>query len=116
MGLLLCFSMTHEPRAVHFEDEVVVDDAYLAAGDELDLALLALWVYADADDGALLDLTCAGDKLDVEGYALYLLRSIGRVEALALLTRPWVYPLELLGVVAQQGVTEGGGLLWHFTN
>jgi hypothetical protein len=24
-----------------------------------------------------------------------------------------VYPLELLGVVAQQGVTEGGGLLGH---
>ena len=108
--------MTHKPRAVHFEDEVVVDDAYLAAGDELDLALLALWVYADADDGALLDLATAGDKLDVEGYALYLLRSIGRVETLALLTRAWVYPLELLGVVAQQGVTEGGGLLWHFTN
>lgn len=108
--------MTHEPRSVHFEDEVVVDDAYLTAGDELDLALLTLWVYADADDGALLDLACAGDKLDIEGHALYLLRSIGRVEALALLTRAWVYPLELLGVVAQQGVTEGGGLLWHFTN
>ena len=105
--------MTHEPRAVHFEDEVVVDDAYLAAGDELDLALLALWVYADADYGALLDLACAGDKLDIEGNALYLLRPLGRVEALALLTRAWVYPLELLGVVAQQGVTEGGGLLWH---
>ena len=105
--------MTHEPRSVHFEDEVVVDDAYLAAGDELDLALLALWVYADADDGALLDLACTGDKLDVEGHALYLLRSIGRVEAFALLTRSWVYPLELLGVVAQQGVTEGGGLLGH---
>lgn len=105
--------MTHEPRAVHFEDEVVVDDAYLAAGDELDLALLSLWVYADADDGALLDLACAGDELDVEGYALYLLCAIGRVEALALLTRPWIYPLELLGVVAQQSVTEGGGLLWH---
>lgn len=108
--------MTHEPSAVHFEDEVVVDDAYLAAGDELDLALLSLRVYADADDGALLDLATAGDKLDIEGNTLYLLRSIGRVEALALLTRPWVYPLELLGVVAQQGVTEGGGLLWHFTN
>ena len=105
--------MTHEPRAVHFEDEVVVDDAYFTAGDELDLALLALWAYADADDGAILDLTCAGDKLDVEGYALYLLRSSRWVEALALLTRPWVYPLELLGVVSQQGVTEGGGLLWH---
>ena len=108
--------MTHEPRAVHFEDEVVVDDADLAAGDELYLALLALWVYTDADDGALLDLACAGDKLDVEGYALYLLRSIGRVETLALLTRAWVYPLELLRIVAQQGVTKGGGLLWHFTN
>lgn len=105
--------MTHKPRAVHFKDEVVVDDAYLAAGDELDLALLALWVYADADDGALLDLACACDKLDVEGHALYLLCSIGRVEALALLTRAWVYPLELLRIVAQQGVTEGGGLLWH---
>ena len=115
MVLLYC-SMTHEPSAVYFEDEVVVDDAYLTAGDELDLALLALWVYADADDGALLDLACAGNKLDVEGYALYLLRSIGWVETLSLLTRAWVYPLELLGVVAQQGVTEGGGLLWHFTN
>lgn len=108
--------MTHEPRSVHFENEVVVDDAYLAAGDELDLALLALWVYADADNGALLDLTRAGDKLDVEGYALYLLCAIGRVEALALLLGHGVYPLELLGVVAQQGVTEGGGLLWHFAN
>ena len=105
--------MTHKPRAVHFEDEVVVDDAYLTAGDELDLALLALWVYADADDGALLDLACTGDKLDVEGHALYLLRSIGRVEALTLLLGNGVYPLELLGVVAQQGVTEGGGLLGH---
>ena len=105
--------MTHKPRAVYFEDEVVVDDAYLAAGDELYLALLALWVYADADDGALLDLTCAGDKLDIEGNALYLLRPLGRVEALALLTRAWVYPLELLRIVAQQGVTKGGGLLWH---
>jgi len=108
--------MTHKPSAVHFEDEVVVDDAYLAAGDELDLALLALWVYANADDGALLDLACAGDKLDVEGYALYLLRSIGRVEAFTLLLGHRVYPLKLLGVVAQQSVTEGGGLLWHFTN
>ncbi len=105
--------MTHKPSAVHFEDEVVVDDAYLAAGDELDLALLALWVYADADDGALLDLACAGDKLDVEGYALYLMRSGRWVEALALLTRAWIYPLEQLGIVAQEGVTEGGGLLWH---
>lgn len=105
--------MTHEPRAVDFEDEVVVDDAYLTAGDELDLALLALWVYADADDSAFLDLTCAGDKLDIEGHALYLLCSLGRVKALALLLGSRVYPLELLGVVAQQGVTEGGGLLGH---
>ena len=108
--------MTHEPRSVHFEDEVVVDDAYLAAGDELDLALLALWVYADADDGALLKFATAGDELDVEGHTLYLLCALGRVEALALLTRPWVYPLELLRIVAPQGVTEGGRLLWHFTN
>ena len=105
--------MTHKPRAVHFEDEVVVDDAYLAAGEELDLALLTLDIDADADDGALLDLACAGDELDVEGHALYLLRSIGWVETLALLTRAWVYPLELLRIVAQQGVTKGGGLLWH---
>lgn len=113
MGLLLRFSMTHKPSAVHFEDEVVVDDADLAAGDELDLALLALWVYTDADDGALIDLATAGDKLDIEGYALYLLRPLGRVEALTLLIGHGVYPLELLGVVAQQGVTEGGRLLWH---
>lgn len=93
--------MTHKPRAVHFEDEVVVDDADFSAGDELYLALLALWVYADADDGALLDLTCAGDKLDIEGHALYLLRSFGRVEAFTLLLGHGVYPLELLGVVAQ---------------
>lgn len=105
--------MTHEPRAVDFEDEVVVDDAYLTAGDELYLALLALWIYTDADDGAFLDLTCAGDKLDIEGYALYLLRSFGGIEAFTLLLSPGVYPLELLGVVAQQGVTEGGGLLGH---
>ena len=113
MGLLLRFSMTHKPSAVHFEDEVVVDDAYLTAGDELDLALLALWVYADADDGSLLKFATAGDKLDVEGNALYLLCSSRWVETLALLLGSRVYPLELLGVIAQQGVTEGGGLLWH---
>ena len=105
--------MTDEPGTVDLEDEVIVDDSYLAAGDKLNLALLALWVYADADDGALLDLACAGDKLDIEGYALYLLRSGRWIEPLALLSRAWIYPLELLGVVAQQGVTEGRGLLWH---
>lgn len=93
--------MTDEPGTVDLEDEVIVDDSYLAAGDKLNLALLALWVYADADDGALLNLACAGDKLDVEGHTLYLLRSIGRVEAFALLTRAWIYPLELLRIVAQ---------------
>ena len=45
--------MTHEAGAIDFEDEVVVDDAYLAAWDELDLALLALGIDADADDIAL---------------------------------------------------------------
>ena len=40
--------MTHKPRTVNLDDEVVIHDAYFSAIGILDFSLLLLSIYADA--------------------------------------------------------------------
>ena len=94
--------MRAEISIIYTHDEIVIDQTDLVATNELDHALMLLWLDGEGDAAATIDTAILSYKTDVVGLALLADGIARRVEAFAQGAIGGVLPLEPLGEVADE--------------
>ena len=105
--------MCNKAYAVHFQNEYIVHNPYLATLHELHLALVAHGINVEADAGADGYMPRLGEETNVERHTCHVACCLRRIEAGDTLSRARVVPLPLFHEAAKFGV----GLCYaHFLN